>query len=75
MQTALLALVALACPVGMGVMMWFMGKGMKRDSAPAQAEAPPNVEDLRAEQARLAAEIERLEDKESAASPFAGARS
>ena len=74
METAVLALVALACPMGMGVMMWFMAKGMRRTSAPARAESTANVEDLRAEQARLAAEIERLEDGEGATAPFAGAR-
>lgn len=56
----LLALLALlACPVGMGLMMWFMGKGMRRrdaesGGAPAQ---PRSVEQLREEQRRLEAEV------------------
>jgi hypothetical protein len=52
-------LAALACPVGMGAMMWFMGKGMRtRDQADMR---PASAEDLRAEHRRLGAEIERLE--------------
>lgn len=54
---ALIVLALLACPVGMGVMMWWMGRGMKQDQAPA---APENVDDLRTERARLTAEIDQL---------------
>jgi hypothetical protein len=53
-------LAALACPVGMGAMMWFMGKGM-RGKAPEADTPPASVEDLRDEHRRLGAEIERLE--------------
>jgi hypothetical protein len=73
MQTVLLAL-ALACPVGMGAMMWFMSRGMRRDSAAPRAPTTTSVEDLRAEQRRLAAEIDRLEDSEGPPAPVAGAR-
>jgi hypothetical protein len=59
-ENVLLGLAALACPVGMGLMIWFMAKGTrKRDRA---HEAPANLEDLRAEHRRLGAEIDRLED-------------
>ena len=55
-------LALLACPIGMVLMMWFMGRSMRGSGrGPAQ---PASAEDLRAEQARLAAEIERLEARE-----------
>ncbi len=59
MEGILLAAAVLACPVGMGAMMWFMAKGMRKDK-PA-AEQPDAATGLRAEHARLGAEIERLE--------------
>lgn len=58
MENGLLGLAALACPVGMGLMMWFMGKGMRKGAK----DAPSSVEELREEHRRLGAEIERLED-------------
>lgn len=60
-------LVALVCPVAMGVMMVFMGRGMgkgrrrhlePRDRASALA-------DLEAEHERLAGEIEALKERDS----------
>jgi hypothetical protein len=63
MQTVFLSLAALACPIGMGAMMWFMGRGMRRkpeDSAP-----PPSLDALRNEHRRLSSEIERLQDEDS----------
>jgi len=59
MESILLGAAVLACPVGMGAMMWFMAKGMRKDK-PA-AEQPVAATDVRAEHARLGAEIERLE--------------
>lgn len=54
----LLVAALLACPLGMGAMMWWMMRSQKD-----QQPAPPsgNVEDLRTEQARLRAEIDQLE--------------
>jgi hypothetical protein len=59
METVLVAAAVLACPIGMGAMMWFMGKGMRKDK-PA-AEQQNTAADLRAEHDRLGAEIERLD--------------
>jgi hypothetical protein len=53
MSEALYALALLACPVGMGAMMWFMMRGSK--SSPTQAK--PAEE---AELAKLRAEVDQL---------------
>jgi hypothetical protein len=60
MEGILVALAALACPVGMGVMMWFMARGMR--SQEEQPTVPPSLEALREEHRRLGEEIERLRD-------------
>jgi hypothetical protein len=60
MESVLLGLAVLACPVGMGLMMWFMAKGM-RSGSKTDRDAPTSVEELQAEHRRLGAEIERLE--------------
>lgn len=59
MEGALLTLAVLACPVGMGAMMWLMMRGQRGNTnAPTQATAPPNDEiaELRSEVERLKAE-------------------
>jgi len=57
-------LAILACPISMGLMMVFMGRGMmggkKRGNAGAQ-EKGESVENLKAEQARLAERIATLD--------------
>ena len=69
---ALVALAFLACPAGMGLMMWFMAKGMRRGDAPAR---PEPLGDLRAEHERLGLEIARLEtDDDRAGATVTGAR-
>ncbi len=64
MEAGLIALAVLACPIGMGLMMWFMAKGMRGDQGQGTtaSEAPEgSLAELKAEQARVGAEIERLE--------------
>jgi hypothetical protein len=60
MESVLLGLAVLACPVGMGLMMWFMAKGMRSGSR-QRTEEPTSLDELQAEHRRLGAEIERLE--------------
>ncbi len=56
---ALSLLALLACPVGMGAMMWMMGRGMQRpNSAPAESTAA--LPEKQAELVRLRAEIDQL---------------
>jgi hypothetical protein len=65
---AVVAVAVLACPVGMGLMMWFMAKGMGAERRRPVA----SLEDLRSEHERLGREIEGLEDERSA--PVEGAQ-
>ena len=67
---ALTPLALLACPIGMGVMMWMMGRGSKgqRGDAPPQ---PASVEMLRAQQRQLDADIARLESRGAGTEPIA----
>lgn len=59
-------LAILACPIGMGLMMWFMGKSMRKPGATDDDSQDANsrqhsLDELRDEQERLRAEVERLE--------------
>jgi hypothetical protein len=56
MPQILYSLAILACPVGMGAMMWFMMRGTKQPDSPE----PPTFAD-KAEMARLRAEIDQLQ--------------
>ena len=69
METVLFGAAALACPVGMGAMMWFMARGMKNKK---DEPSPATRETLREEHRRLGAEIERMEDSPR---PLSGAQS
>ncbi len=62
MESVLLTAVLLACPVGMGLMMWFMARGNKKPAAEGNARS---VDELRAEQRHLDAAIADAEAKRS----------
>lgn len=60
MSEALLALAVLACPVGMGVMMWFMMRGSKNSSPSAPVPSPATEVEL----TKLRAEVDQLRASE-----------
>jgi hypothetical protein len=62
MEGVLLIAALLACPVGMGLMMWFMSKSGHKSEAARSAATP---DELRREHARLSAEIERREREDA----------
>jgi hypothetical protein len=58
MQTLLYGVAVLACPIGMGVMMWMMMRGQRRDASgtslgSAATERAAEISALRAEVAQL----------------------
>jgi len=64
MEGILLAALVLACPVGMGLMMWMMSKGMmggKRSEEESAGPGEPSLSELRAEHERLGTEIARID--------------
>lgn len=68
MSSIVASLPFLACPVGMGLMMWVMMRNKKDDRpaspAPRATPAPTSVELLREEHRRLGEQIESLESAE-----------
>lgn len=66
MDNVLLVIPLLACPIGMGLCMWLMKRGMRRGKSTNQSEVPPSIEQLREQQRRLGSEIDRLEHERGA---------
>lgn len=68
MRDLLLSASVLACPVGMGLMMWFMGKGTRAAKrSPANPPGDATLAELRAEHRRLGAELEQADAGDRAA--------
>lgn len=70
MEQLLVPLALLACPVGMGLMMFLMGRGMrggKKAQETSSARVGGDLASLKAEQARLSARIEEIETRRSRA--------
>jgi hypothetical protein len=62
MQSLLLGVAALACPVGMGLMVWMMMRGQGKDAAAGEDHgSQPEVQALRAEIEQLKAQ--RADDR------------
>jgi hypothetical protein len=72
MESILLALVLLACPVGMGLMMWWMAKGTRDQGSTSREQR--SLDELRAEHERLSAEIERREGQRHRRPPLIRSR-
>jgi hypothetical protein len=72
------SLAVLACPVGMGAMMFFMMRGGKRQPAPNSAQSLGQVSLQEAELIRMRAEIDELRqahtDRDSSAGNTQDAR-
>lgn len=68
MEHLLPLLALLACPIGMGLMTLFMGKGMlfskTSDQTAKQSLDARSLAELRREQARLHEQIEHVESRE-----------
>ncbi|MBA2638474.1 MAG: hypothetical protein H0U77_00445 [Nocardioidaceae bacterium] len=60
MPDAFYAVAVLACPVGMGLMMWFMMRGGKRSGVSIPAERSVHRSGSDAEVAALRAEVDQL---------------
>lgn len=70
MDQVLYALAVLACPVGMGMLMWLMMRSDKKPSRDAATAASASASD--AEMAQLRAEVDRLRAVQPSASISVG---
>lgn len=61
MQSLLLGVAVLACPVGMGLMMWMMMRGQSKDTASEDHSWQQEVQALRAEIEQL--KVQRANDR------------
>ena len=73
MSEIFVAAALLACPVGMGLMMWFMMRGKSSESS-TPAEHQPQHPDADAELAQLRAEVDQLHAALRDAGSTAGAQ-
>ena len=71
MSELLLGLAVLACPLGMGAMMWFMMRGMGNNQA-APASAPVSDPVAEAELQLLRREVDQLRAAQQASSTGSG---
>ena len=64
MRDVLFGLGALACPIGMGAMMWGMGRGIRKPTRDASTVSP-SIETLREEHRRLGEQIDSMDHGDS----------
>lgn len=60
MESLLLGLAVLACPVGMGVMMWMMMRSSSSQGSGSQGSGSQGDQTAAADVARLRAEVDQL---------------
>ena len=70
--TPFIALCALACPVGMGAMMWFMARGSRSQSSPPPAQQPATLDQPGGEHDRPGTQIEGMEEAKAEPQPSDG---
>jgi hypothetical protein len=69
MQHLLSSLALLACPVGMGLMMWMMMRGGSGQSVGSSTQPPEMTPAQQTELAQLRAELDQLRSEERGRAP------